>query len=136
MTSPGPYDVARRAPRYRRRIANRLGRMTIILLAGAGLAGVLGHLTGISVLYRPLAAWPPLPATVACALLALAMSATALLLFASSLEAPGGGLSVASALILGTASLALYVSVIERRPDVQQLTMVMAGLVLAALRSR
>ena len=156
MTGPAGNDVARTAPRHGPSIANRLTGLTAIILAVAGVGGLLGHLTGWRLLVQPLGAWPPLPWSVALVLVAiaislhgtltgarwralfasavpLAMSATALILFASSPDAEAGGLSVAAALIIGTASLGLYVSVIERRPDVQQLTMVIAGVVLVAL---
>ncbi len=156
MSEPARAGQARMSLGRRLALADRLGRLTAIVLAVLALTGLVGEVFGVRFLLAPSAGWPEVPLLSSGAMLALALAlwslaqgrrwpalvasavtlalcTTALIFFATSLRLPAGGLSVASALLLGAGSLALYVAAVERRADVVQLTMGITGFMLLAL---
>lgn len=156
MTEPAMGGQVRASLGQRLELAERLGRLTAIVLGLLGIAGVAGHVLGVHFLLAPVAGWPEVPLlscgaflclalalwsiargrrwpALAASAITLALSTTALIFFATSLRLPAGGLSVASALLLGASSLSLYVTAVERRVDVVQLTMGITGFMVLAL---
>ncbi len=156
MSEPVLGGQARASLGKRLQLADRLGRLTAIGLVVLGVTGLLGYALGARLLLAPVRGWPDVPLLSCVAMLALALAiwslargkrwpalvasavtlalcTTALIFFATSLRLPAGGLSVASALLLGAGSLALYVAAVERRADVVQLTMGISGFMLLAL---